>query len=147
MKQSFSQHHQMPDKEQAHHCASAAPAAPAPAYYPPNYPQYEQYLYRYGDNGEFRYLPAQSDPNALAPASDYPAQPALSGWFDFSDSCYLKGFLTGAALTFLLTNSAVQKAVVRGAVKLMSAVQGGVEEVKEQIKDIKAEMSQKEVRG
>ncbi|QTA86994.1 Uncharacterized protein dnm_030210 [Desulfonema magnum] len=68
----------------------------------------------------------------------------FSAYFNFSDPCYLKGFFVGAGLTFLLTNSTIQRAIVRGTVNLMSVVQGGVEEVKEQIKDIKSEMSQKE---
>ena len=37
----------------------------------------------------------------------------------------------------------MQRAVVKGAVALWSSVQGSVEEVKEQIEDIKAEMSMK----
>ena len=56
---------------------------------------------------------------------------------------YAKGLLLGAAATYLLTNPKVQKAVVKGAVALWSSVQGSVEEVKEQIEDIKAEMSMK----
>ena len=68
----------------------------------------------------------------------------IAGWFEFSNSRYLKGFLIGAGVTFLATNPGVQKAIVKGAVKLWSLVQGGVEEVKEQIHDIQAEISQKE---
>jgi hypothetical protein len=67
----------------------------------------------------------------------------LGTWFDFSSAGYLKGFLAGAGLTLLLTNTHVQKALVRGSVKIWSTFQGGVEEVKEQFKDVKAEMSQK----
>ena len=70
------------------------------------------------------------------------SQSSVSTWFQFSDSGYLKGFLIGAGVTLLLTNSTVQKTLVRGAVKLWSLAQGGVEEVKEQFRDIKAEMSQ-----
>jgi len=63
-------------------------------------------------------------------------------WFEFSNSGYLKGFFVGAGATLLLTNPGVQKAMIRGGVKLWSLFQGGVEEVKEQVKDVKAEMSQ-----
>lgn len=68
----------------------------------------------------------------------------LESWFNFRNSGYLKGFAVGAGVALVLTNPAVQKALVAGAVKVWSTVQGGVEEVKEQIQDIKAEMSQKE---
>lgn len=72
-----------------------------------------------------------------------PAGSLTHGWLAVNDPGYVKGLVLGAALTFLLTNPKVQKAVVKGAVTLWSTVQGGVEEVKEQIQDIKAEMSQK----
>jgi hypothetical protein len=70
-------------------------------------------------------------------------QPSQFGsWFDFSSAGYLKGFLAGTGITLLLTNTGVQKALIRGTVKVWSTFQGGVEEVKEQFKDVKAEMSQ-----
>jgi len=72
------------------------------------------------------------------------APSSLETWFNFRNSGYLKGFVIGAGAALVLTNPTVQKAVVAGAVKIWSTVQGGVEEVKEQIQDIKAEMSQKE---
>ena len=68
----------------------------------------------------------------------------MDTWFNFNNSGYLRGFAVGAGMVLLLTNPAIQKALVSGVVKIWSAVQGGVEEVKEQIQDIKAEMSQKE---
>ncbi len=67
----------------------------------------------------------------------------VESWVNFRNSSYLKGFVVGAGMALVLSNPAVQKALVTGAVKLWSMVQGGVEEVKEQIQDIKAEMSQK----
>ncbi len=68
----------------------------------------------------------------------------MENWLDFKNTGYLRGFAVGAGLVLLLTNPALQKALVSGVVKVWSTVQGGVEEVKEQIQDIKAEMSQKE---
>lgn len=73
-----------------------------------------------------------------------PQPPVLKNWFDFQNSGYLKGFVVGAGLTLLLANPTVQRAVVSGTVKLWTALQGGVEELKEHVKDIKAEMSIKE---
>lgn len=66
------------------------------------------------------------------------------GWFAFQDPDYIKGLVLGAGLTYLLTNPTMQKALVKGAVTLWTSVQGSLEEVKEQIQDIKSEMSMKE---
>lgn len=68
----------------------------------------------------------------------------VQSWFNFSNSGYLKGFAIGAGVALVLGNPTVQKAIVSGSVKLWSAVQGGVEEMKEKVKDIKAEISAKE---
>jgi hypothetical protein len=90
-------------------------------------PQANTYYYQQ-DGSQYGYAPASAD--------------GVSSWLAFSDTSYVKGLLIGAGATLLLTNSAVQKALVRASVKLWSLVQGGVEEVKEQFQDIKAEMSQ-----
>jgi hypothetical protein len=108
--------------------ASYVTGGPEPAPKHLNLQQEPQY-YQYGAN-DYGYLPV-------------PTADGVRSWFDFSDSCYMKGLLLGAGVTVLLTNASVQKALVRGTVKLWSFVQGGVEEVKEQFQDIKAEMSQK----
>ncbi len=77
-------------------------------------------------------------------ATDSLPQNTSSGWLAFSNDSYLKGFLAGAGVTFLLTNKTLQKAIIKGTVKLWTTIQGGVEEVKEQIQDVKAEMGQGE---
>lgn len=74
--------------------------------------------------------------NAQAPAG------GTGGWLDFSHPGYLKGLLLGAGVTLLVTSPSVQKFLIRGAVKAWSMIQGGMEEVKEQFRDVKAEMSQ-----
>jgi len=72
-------------------------------------------------------------------------QPSTAqSWFNFSNSGYLKGFVIGAGVALVLGNPTVQKSIVSGAVKCWSALQGGVEEVKEKVKDIKAEISSKD---
>ncbi|TWI75669.1 hypothetical protein LZ24_00722 [Desulfobotulus alkaliphilus] len=93
----------------------------------------------------------QAVPNEYLVHSDgqtyyYPPQApgTFESWVDFRNSGYLKGFVVGAAAALVLTNPTIQKALVGGVVKIWSAVQGGVEEVKEQIHDIRAEMSQKD---
>lgn len=65
------------------------------------------------------------------------------GWLAFNDPGYVKGLVLGAATAYVLTNPKVQRALVKGAVTLWSSLQGGFEEVKEQIQDIKSEMSMK----
>ncbi len=69
---------------------------------------------------------------------------AVQSWFNYRNPSYLKGLAVGAGLALVLTNPAVQKALVSGAVKLWTAVQGGVEEIKEHVQDIKAELSTKD---
>ncbi len=107
-----------------------APGAGGPA---PDHPYHAPagQLQAYGD-GEYGYG---------VPQTSYFVG-GIGTWFDFSDACYLRGFLLGSGATLLLTNPGVQRTLVRGAVKLWSFVQGGVEEVKEQFQDIQAEMSQ-----
>ncbi len=95
-------------------------AGPSPQPYPQSQNYYNQY-----------YPQAQAYPGGV------------SSWFAFSNSSYLKGLLLGAGVTLLLTNPTVQKTMVRGAVKLWSGVQYGMEEIKEQIQDMKAELSLK----
>lgn len=73
-----------------------------------------------------------------------PTESTLGDWFNFRDSTYLKGFALGAGIALVASNPTVQKAVISGAVKAWAAVQGGFEEVKEQIQDAKAELSQSE---
>jgi hypothetical protein len=65
----------------------------------------------------------------------------LASWFNVTQPAYLKGLLLGAGVALVLTNPTVQKALVGGAVRVWAAVQGGIEEVKEQIEDVKAELS------
>ncbi|MEF2230788.1 MAG: YtxH domain-containing protein [Pseudodesulfovibrio sp.] len=90
-------------------------------------------------------------PNAqaatAAPAPSAPAAAATStvaSWFSFTNADYLKGLALGVGAALVVTNPAVQKAVVSGAVKAWAAIQGGVEELKEQVQDAKAELSQKD---
>ena len=66
-----------------------------------------------------------------------------SGWLDFSDASYLKGFLIAAGVTLVATNPKVREKMTEGAIRTWAAVQGGVEEFKEKIQDVRAEMSQK----
>lgn len=77
----------------------------------------------------------------LAYATHAPHHPSgLGSFFNFHDERFVKGAITGAALTFLLTNDSVQKNAIKSVVKLWSLFQGGVEEIKERFKDAEAEI-------
>jgi len=77
------------------------------------------------------------DPNA-ALVVQAPASP----WLDVTNPSFLTGLLVGTGATLMVTSPAVQNAVVKGAVAVWSAVVGGLEEIKERIRDATAEKSQ-----
>jgi hypothetical protein len=113
-------------------------------HYPHLHPQQQSQMMQPGRGPEAQGpQPANNPPNQSLAANQAPGN-TIGGWFEFSNASYMKGMLIGAGATLLLTNPGVQKALFRGSVKLWSLVQGGVEEVKEQFQDIKAEMSQEE---
>lgn len=107
----------------------------------------QQPTYYFQDNNQYGVINAQD-------AAQYPAQPAeqnvaatttdssLASWVNITSADYLKGLALGAGVALIATNPTVQKAVVSGAVKVWAAIQGGVEELKEQVQDAKAELSQ-----
>lgn len=66
-----------------------------------------------------------------------------SGWLSFSDPAYLKGFLIAAGITLAVSNPKMREVITSGAIKTWATVQGSVEEFKEKIQDVRAEMSQK----
>jgi len=68
--------------------------------------------------------------------------PSVSTWFDFSNPSYLKGFMVAAGITFVATNPYVRQSLIKGTLKIWNFLQGSVEEIKEQVQDVKAEMSQ-----
>ncbi len=72
----------------------------------------------------------------------YPAVPDgyhLRGWVDYKNPAWIKGAVVGAAAAFVIANPVVRKTIVKGVVGLWGSLQGGVEELKEQIRDIQAE--------
>ncbi len=102
------------------------------------YDPYGGYYYYYYDPQGYAQQYATGDAYAMAQSQ---AQSPVGSWFNYKDSSYLKGFLVGAGVALVLANPTVQKALISGTVKCWNALQGGVEEVKEKVKDIKAEMS------
>lgn len=51
----------------------------------------------------------------------------------------VKGLAVGAGAAWLLTSESAQRVVMRGAVQLWTALQGGIEELKERYHDAEAE--------
>jgi hypothetical protein len=67
-------------------------------------------------------------------------QQQSSSLFGFANDRFLKGLVIGAAAAYLLTNESVQRTAIKGAVKVWSLLQGGVEELKERFHDAEAEI-------
>ncbi len=74
-----------------------------------------------------------------APAA--PQNAGVGSWFNYRDKTYLAGLVIGVSLALVLSNPKVQKSLISGAVKCWNGVQGGVEEIKEKVKDAQAEFS------
>jgi hypothetical protein len=92
----------------------------------------------YGQGGYGASYPAAYYQGAAPhPQVQYQAQ---TPFFNFSNDRFLKGLLIGAAATYLLTNESVQRGAIKGAVKVWSMLQGGVEEIKERFHDAEAEI-------
>ncbi|WP_027183716.1 hypothetical protein [Desulfovibrio inopinatus] len=106
----------------------------------PQYPYYQQIPSAYASGQQQATAWGASPGTAMVPNSGSWTQ----GWFAFTDPGYIKGLVVGAGVAYLVTNPTVQRSLVKGAVTLWTTIQGGVEEVKEQIEDIKAEMSMKD---
>lgn len=110
-----------------HHAYYGAP--PPAGYYPPSYGAHPC---------------CHTHPSSVPPQGNYVPHHhhdnGLGSFFNFRDERFVKGAITGATLTFLLTNDAVQKNAIRSLVKLWSMFQGGIEEVKERFKDAEAEI-------
>ena len=112
----------------------------------------QQPSYYFKDNNQYGVVnapvapnPQQAAPNPQEAAPLSAAQDsAVTSWFNFTNLDYLKGLALGAGVVLVATNPTVQKAVVSGAVKTWAALQGGVEELKEQVQDAKAELSQQD---
>ncbi len=105
--------------------------------------------YYFQDNNQYGAVNAQATaqyPSETAAVTNtpQPLESSLTSWFDVTNADYLKGLALGAGVALVATNPAVQKAVVSSVVKVWAAIQGGVEELKEQVQDVKAEISQQD---
>ena len=74
------------------------------------------------------------------PAEDVSAPSGLTSLFQFDNDSFWKGILVGSLATLLLTNSTVKKGIMKTIIKASASVKGGVEELKEQLADVEAEV-------
>ena len=68
------------------------------------------------------------------------APSGLASFFQFDNDSFWKGILVGSLATLLLTNSTVKKGIMKTIIKASASVKGGVEELKEQLADVEAEV-------
>jgi len=94
------------------------------------------------DQNQYYYAPQQAYTQYPQQYYQYPQQTPVQQWFDYKNPAYLKGAVVGAAVALLVTNPTVKKAIVKGVVGIWGTLQGGVEELKEQIRDVQAEMGE-----
>jgi len=64
----------------------------------------------------------------------------LASFFQLDNDSFWKGLLVGSLATLLLTNSTVKKGIMKTIIKASASVKGGVEELKEQLADVEAEV-------
>jgi len=104
-----------------------------------------------GSHGGQSRTPAADQPQAQPQAASAPAPAAenpsiFSSGLGVHNDALVKGLLIGAGVAYLLTNETVQKNLMTAGVKLWSALQGGVEEMKERFRDAEAEAHASEKR-
>lgn len=122
-----------------HGAAMAAPpwaAHMAPWHAPHPY----HYGYPYGSGtapgwGPPGWAPAGWAAAGAAPTSA-PGTPALG----ILNNRFVMGMLVGGALTYVLTNEAIQRAAIRGVMQIWLGIQGGIEETKERFRDAESEI-------
>ena len=119
---------------------------PGPAMAPPPWPQttwYGPHPYPYP------YAPAAGGfaPPGWGPGPAGWAQPAAPHASTSSmpalgllNNRFVMGMVVGGALTYVLTNEAIQRAAIRGIMQVWLNVQGGIEETKERFRDAESEI-------
>ncbi len=131
----YGHHQQTP----GHYGPQQAPSFPHYAH-PTAYGYYPAPTMAYHPPAAMHYSPMATHVNP----QQHQEQNALASFFNFRDERFLKGAITGAALAFLLTNEPLQKNAVKSVMKLWNSLQSGVEEFKERIQDIDAEIQAEE---
>ena len=95
---------------------------------------------------ELKYGTYMEKPDHVAPgqtpemAEEVSAPAGPMSFFQFDNDSFWKGILVGSLATLLLTNSTVKKGIMKTIIKASASVKGGVEELKEQLADVEAEV-------
>ncbi len=95
---------------------------------------------------ELKYGTDMEKPDHVGPghppemAENISASSGLASFFQLDNDSFWKGILVGSLATLLLTNSTVKKGIMKTIIKASSSVKGGVEELKEQLADVEAEV-------
>ncbi|RLC24065.1 MAG: hypothetical protein DRH21_06110, partial [Deltaproteobacteria bacterium] len=95
---------------------------------------------------ELKYGTYMEKPDHVSPgqtpemAEDVSAPSGLASFFQLDNDSFWKGILVGSLATLLLTNSTVKKGIMKTIIKASASVKGGVEELKEQLADVEAEV-------
>ena len=98
------------------------------------------------EHDELKYGTYMDGPGHEAPGQeqdmtgDIPASSGLGSFFQLDNDSYWKGILVGSLVTLLLTNAAVKKGIMKTVIKASASVKGGIEELKEQLGDLEAEV-------
>lgn len=120
---------------------------PGPAMAPPPWPQPmwhgpHPYPYPYAPAAAGGFAPPGWGPGPAgwaqpaAPHAPTPSMPALG----LLNNRFVMGMVVGGALTYVLTNEAIQRAAIRGIMQVWLNVQGGIEETKERFRDAESEI-------
>ena len=95
---------------------------------------------------ELRYGTYMDSPGHEAPdqnteiAGDASESSGIASFFQPGNDSFWKGILIGSLGTLLLTNSTVKKGIMKTMLKASASVKGGIEEIKEQLGDMEAEV-------
>ena len=95
---------------------------------------------------ELKYGTYMENPDHVGPeqapqmAEQVSASSGLTSFFQFDNDSFWKGILVGSLATLLLTNSTVKKGIMKTMIKASASVKGGIEELKEQLSDVEAEV-------
>ena len=95
---------------------------------------------------ELKYGAYMENPDHVGPeqapqmAEQVSASSGLTSFFQFDNDSFWKGILVGSLASLLLTNSTVKKGIMKTMIKASASVKGGIEELKEQLSDVEAEV-------
>ena len=73
-------------------------------------------------------------------AENVSALSGLTSFLQFDNDSFWKGILVGSLATMLLTSPSVKKGIMKTVIKASASAKGGIEELKEQLADVEAEV-------